>query len=179
MYKNELYHHGVLGQKWGVRRFQNYDGTLTARGKKRELKTAGQYKRALNKIERGISEENISGVQHVETRDAQLKARNSKLRKAAEEYSTKGETKRYKKLTAAIDRHNKFIDEEQKGAQEHLNNMKKGRELTDKLIKEAKSKGFDVTTKNRKVAIHDARVFVNTLYLMDQPYYKVTKASET
>lgn len=24
---NELYHHGIKGQKWGVRRFQNYDGT--------------------------------------------------------------------------------------------------------------------------------------------------------
>lgn len=29
-----LYHHGVLGQKWGVRRYQNYDGTLTAKGRK-------------------------------------------------------------------------------------------------------------------------------------------------
>lgn len=31
----ELYHHGILGQKWGIRRFQNKDGSLTPAGKKR------------------------------------------------------------------------------------------------------------------------------------------------
>lgn len=31
----ELYHHGILGQKWGVRRYQNPDGSLTDEGKKR------------------------------------------------------------------------------------------------------------------------------------------------
>ena len=32
---SELYHHGVKGQRWGVRRYQNKDGSLTAIGRKR------------------------------------------------------------------------------------------------------------------------------------------------
>ena len=35
---NELCHHGILGQKWGVRRYQNEDGSLTYRGKMRYIK---------------------------------------------------------------------------------------------------------------------------------------------
>ena len=32
---NDLQHHGIKGQKWGVRRFQNKDGDLTLAGRKR------------------------------------------------------------------------------------------------------------------------------------------------
>ena len=34
-YTNELAHHGILGMKWGMRRYQNKDGSLTSAGKKK------------------------------------------------------------------------------------------------------------------------------------------------
>lgn len=51
---NELYHHGIKGQKWGVRRYQQLDGTLTAEGRQRLLKKGNDrsYMRAVRANER-------------------------------------------------------------------------------------------------------------------------------
>lgn len=35
LYQNDLAHHGIKGMKWGIRRYQNADGTLTPLGRKR------------------------------------------------------------------------------------------------------------------------------------------------
>ena len=48
---NELQHHGVKGQKWGVRRFQNSDGSLTNDGKKRY--SSDDFKDAKKKVDKG------------------------------------------------------------------------------------------------------------------------------
>ena len=40
---NELQHHGVPGQRWGFRRYQNKDGSLTPAGRRRAEKLKSQY----------------------------------------------------------------------------------------------------------------------------------------
>ena len=44
--ENCIYHHGIKGQKWGVRRYQNEDGTLTLAGRKRQANAVASNKKA-------------------------------------------------------------------------------------------------------------------------------------
>ncbi len=53
----ELYHHGIKGMKWGVRRYQNADGSLTTAGKKKYRSTsinAALAKRSNDKVDKGF-----------------------------------------------------------------------------------------------------------------------------
>lgn len=52
MYTNELYHYGKKGMKWGVRRYQNEDGSLTDVGRKRYARDARE--KEFNKYDESI-----------------------------------------------------------------------------------------------------------------------------
>lgn len=44
--QNYLAHHGVKGMRWGVRRYQNYDGSYTQKGLERYRKADQAHPRA-------------------------------------------------------------------------------------------------------------------------------------
>jgi len=61
MYTDHLEHHGIKGQKWGVRRFQNADGSLTDKGRK-------HYQKKLALEERKLTAANASRGQYERVR---------------------------------------------------------------------------------------------------------------
>lgn len=54
-YEDYMYHHGIKGMHWGVRRYQNTDGSLTNQGRKRyNYKTDKNYKRELTSYKKAL-----------------------------------------------------------------------------------------------------------------------------
>ena len=82
---NELYHYGIKGMKWGVRRYQNPDGSLTAAGKKRAEIDAKKVANARARYNDSVAEferrlKNSSDPMYIneafnKTLDAQVRAR--------------------------------------------------------------------------------------------------------
>jgi hypothetical protein len=85
-------HHGILGQKWGIRRYQNADGTLTEEGKKHVYGAGayGGYETQASRLQRAKK-----GIKY----DKKLYSAEKKLGKAME----KGDKE-------AIDKHKKNIE---------------------------------------------------------------------
>ncbi|MGL0832936.1 DUF7211 domain-containing protein [Faecalibacterium duncaniae] len=87
VYRDELYHWGIKGMKWGVRRYRNKDGTLTSEGKKHYSQDHEDYTRAHTK----------KSVR--EMSDSELNARINRLQKEQQ----------YERLTASPSKLQKAI----------------------------------------------------------------------
>lgn len=99
---NELYHHGIKGMRWGIRRFQNKDGSLTPAGQKRrakleaELKQLGgkkTVKKPAQKTAQNNTKKNASEAPRPKTvsemSDDELRAHTNRMQLEANYYNSK------------------------------------------------------------------------------------------
>ena len=70
----ELYHYGVKGMKWGVRRYQNYDGSYTRAGVKRFNESLAKYEKANTRYKNAKT----SGSSKAEVTNARLARKQAK-----------------------------------------------------------------------------------------------------
>lgn len=141
-YPNELCHHGVLGQKWGVRRYQNKDGSLTPAGKKKYNKYMKKYEKDEKKASESIyiksynemaGKMNNGGIAEFNSKYSFLT--DESLDRNSEEYKKKYDAyvKDYEELTGSMIL--KIYDRNMKEFQQRNKNFKKAQELVSKKIR--------------------------------------------
>lgn len=96
---DELNHYGVLGMRWGVRRYQNIDGSLTERGKDHREAYVKREQRRLNKLYDREQRRYDRKIARAEKRGEADRVAYLKQRKADAEATRKGTSKYIEGMT--------------------------------------------------------------------------------
>lgn len=140
---NYLAHYGIKGQKWGVRRFQNPDGTLTAAGKKREAK---QYSKELNKTYKALNEKVATNLRN----DMNYRKNQKKYRKYVNEFNNMSEGSE-KALKRKMNKATKHLNKANKAMEKRDKTTREIYDLDDKWVGkrlEAEKKGYTLTDRD-------------------------------
>lgn len=86
--ENELYHYGIKKQKWGVRRFQNPDGTLTEEGRRR-YGVGVASRKAYEKSARYKAKSDAYALKSKRAIDRYDQFKSDKMKRKSEEYAVK------------------------------------------------------------------------------------------
>ncbi len=145
---NELYHHGIFGMKWGVRRYQNKDGSLTSAGRKRYAsgKNVGFFEARRLKKKR---------VEAAKKRQATLEAKKKVEEDAQRHEAEKQEAIRSGNATQIAKFQNELSNQELRDALDRLNSKQRLSDLVDKETpkKETKlDKAMKIAEKGAKYA---------------------------
>lgn len=129
-----LVHHGILGQKWGVRRYQNEDGSLTDAGRKRYT-SASEHSRRLNDLDK----EKADHVYNLDKYGSMRNRYESRIERA-EKKGDFAKSEKYKSKFEAAD----------KKYSEYQGKIKDVNQRTQKAIQDAIDAGYDVNMKTCK-----------------------------
>lgn len=167
-----LMHHGILGQKWGVRRYQNDDGSLTDAGKKRyaaessgKIDTVIGTKRRLNDVDQAIAFNKKDMRKSQKTMDkleAKSKAQAFKItQKMKQGKSLKVIAKENAKLKKMAEDYKAAKDKNAK-AKEYI---KQGESETWKLIGKATENGMSVTgSQSMRLTMNKGEAAITALF---------------
>lgn len=104
MEETYLAHHGIKGQKWGIRRFQNEDGSLTEKGQKRYASTESSLARNQRdtRVARAVAKSTAEDASNYATRyRSTAQVLRAKQQKMAEKGNTKREARIKKRAESA------------------------------------------------------------------------------
>lgn len=119
-YSSELYHHGIKGQKWGIRRYQNPDGTYTAAGKERYGATSD---RQANRLAKYQEREYNRAKKDYERERVIDEAYRDRLKKKREAASYKGNDKKVSRLDIRINNYEDKMKAREKITNQVLKNI--------------------------------------------------------